>query len=90
MKALPDDVWSRTMAVQLETRLRHCKPLYEDQESCEQMRDYMGGRGFSQQVACRPGCPWCRPPSCEQNILYLRNGVSKKSFPAWQKNFDVG
>ena len=26
----------------------------------------MVSRGFAPQVACRPGCPWCRPPSCEQ------------------------
>lgn len=101
LKAMPEEVWSRTLAVQLEVRLRHCAPLYVEQETCEDNEKYMISRGFAPQVACRPGCPWCRPPSCEQNILYIRkeakgggqhkfNHLKKHDFPAWVKNGDIG
>ena len=91
MMAMPDEVWERTQAVQLEARLRRCKPLYEGQESCEEMVEAMVRRGFKPRAECRPGCPHCgSKTTCEQNVLFVRPGWKHIDLPAWNKNGDVG
>ena len=89
VQAMPESLLERVLSFQLEARLRRCRPLYEGQESCEEMTQYMASRGYVAQVACRPGCSSCRPSACEQNVLYVRRGV-KLSLPQWDKNGDVG
>ena len=77
VSSFPRDMLARVRQIVMEVRGSHCKPLYQGQESCDQVREQMQAFGFDMQGS---RCPAPKEP-CERDVFFS-NRVSPPEKPA--------